>query len=961
MHHSVSAARIRSVALALGALVWVAAFAGLTPAGAQAGTLGFARFEAQTTRGGQPPEYENEPYEFDQAGGHPFALTTSVEFAGEAGKSSDDPKDVLITLPPGLVANPRAVSVCTTIEGTVCPSSSQVGVFLLHAHFEGRPLSLLGPLVSLAPGPGEAARFGLETPLGRFLLSGQLIYRPGGYRFQIASRGLPALGVTGIQITLWGVPAAPAHDAERGLTCIRGEPLGSSTCPAEGGSASGAEEVPFLTLPSECSSATPKLTAWVDSWEEPGNYTPASTTLSSMYGCDRLSFGAEVALRPDSWQAEAPVALDVELGLEQSNAPAGIATADLRDATVTLPAGMTIDPSAAAGARACTQSGPEGIDIPTGLSTDGQSLTPGQLGEGEALGPGGEPLLAAGHCPQASTIGTAEALSPLLARPLQGRVYLAAPGCGGTGQRGCSDADASDGNLFHVYVELGGRGEEHDVGVILKLEGRLRVSLANGQLTLDLDGAPQLPLSHLSIKLFGGSDALLDNPATCSSTRASTEFEPWSAPYSPNLVVSSLYQTGGCSDPAPFAPSLSAGSINVEAGSFTAFTVAVTRVQREQGIAQLQLSAPPGIAATLSSVAPCSSAAASGGACPLTSRVGSSYVAVGGGYQPLWLAGDVYLTAGYDGAPFGLAIVTHATAGPLELGQIVIRARLDVDPHSGALTITSDPLPQMLLGIPLRLRELRLDIDRPGFILNPTDCRKQQVLASIASTQGALVTPSNPFGLADCKVLRFTPKLVASTSAGTSIGAGASLDVRLTQSAGPGSGQANLAKLRIALPRSLPTRLTALQASCPAATFATNAAACPASSVIGIARASTPLLSGTLLGPVYMIAHGRGAFPAPTVVLEDQQGLRLDLTGSTTLERGGRTAIAFSALPDMPLRSVELYLPRGPHSALTATANPCATALSLPIELGAQNGRVIHQTARIAVLGCRSAPRHPKR
>ena len=558
-------------------------------------------------------------------------------------------------------------------------------------------------------------------------------------------------------------------------------------------------------------------------------------------------------------------------------------------------------------------------------------------------------MLAPGHCPPASTIGTAEALSPLLARPLQGRVYLAAPGCGGAAGQNCGEADAADGNLLRIYAELGGRGEEHREGVIVKLEARLRVSPATGQLTLDLPGAPQLPLSHLSIKLFGGSDALLDNPNTCASVRASAELEAWSAPFSPNLAVWTPYQASGCSDPAPFAPSLMAGSVNVEAGHFTAFTLAIGRAVREQEVAQLQLRAPMGIAAMLSSVVPCSSAAASGGSCPAASRVGSSQVALGGGYQPLWLDGEVYLTGGYEGAPFGLAIVTHGAAGPLELGQIVIRARLDVDPHTGALTITSDPLAQMVLGIPLRLRDLRLDIDRPGFIFNPTDCREQHVLASIASTQGALATPSNPFGLADCATLRFNPKLAAATSAGASIRAGASLDLRLTQSAGPGSGQANLAKLRIALPRSLPTRLIALQASCPAAKFATNAAACPAASIIGVARASTPLLSEALLGPVYMVAHGRGSFPAPTVVLEGQRSLRLDLTGSTTLERGGRTSIAFTTLPDMPMRSVELYLPRGPHSALTATANPCAAPLSLPVELGAQNGRVIHRTMRIAV------------
>jgi hypothetical protein len=956
-----STVRARGAAIALVALACVVSAAGPTASGAQAGTLGFTRFEAQTTQGGQPPEYENEPYDFTQAGGHPFALTTSVEFAGEGGKPISDPKDVLIGLPPGLTANPQAVPVCTTSEGTPCPSSSQVGVFVLRAHFNGNTLTLLGPIVNLAPGQGEAARLGLETPLGRFLLSGQLTRGPQGYGLAIAARGLPMLGILEMQTTLWGVPAASAHDGERGLSCMRGESDSPWNCSSSGGVPSGIEQAPFLTLPSECSSAAPKLTAWVDSWQEPGDYAQASVRLPPMSGCDRLPFTAEFTLRPDSWQAEAPVALDLEIGLEQSNSPMGIAAAQLHGASVTLPAGLTIDASAAAGAQACAPSGPEGIGIPTGLSSSGRPLTPGQLGEGEESGPGGEPVLAPGHCPPASTIGTAEALSPLLARPLQGRVYLAAPGCGGAGQQACTEADAAKGNLLRIYAELGGRGEEHGDGVIIKLEGRLRVSPANGQLTLDLLGAPQLPLNHLSIKLFGGSAALLDNPSTCGPTRASAELEPWSAPFSANLEVSSSYQASGCSDPVPFAPSLTAGSVSVEAGGFTAFTLAVTRAQREQGIAQLQLRAPRGIAAMLASVVPCSALAASSGSCPAASRVGSSYIGVGGGYQPLWLGGDVYLTGGYEGAPYGLAIVTRAAAGPLELGQIVIRARLDVDPHSGALSITSDPLPQMLLGIPLRLRDLRLDIDRPGFILNPTDCREQQVLVSIASTQGALAMPASPFGLADCKALRFAPKLAASTSAGTSIGSGASLDVHLSQSAGPGSGQANLAKLRIALPRSLPTRLTALQGSCPAAKFATNAAACPATSVIGVARASTPLLSGALLGPVYMVAHGRGSFPAPTVALESQQGLRLDLTGATNLERGGRTAIAFTALPDMPLRSVELYLPRGPHSALTATANPCAAPLSLPVELGAQNGLVIHRTMRIAVLGCRVSSRHPKR
>jgi hypothetical protein len=973
--------------LAAVALALLAACIGvtLTVASAAAGPLGIAQFEAQTTRGGAPPGYESEPYFFDQAGGHPFALSSTVRFTSEtlAGVEGEvptaDARDVVIDLPPGLIANPQALPRCTTPERQPCPASTQLGVFVLSARFNGKPFSLLGPLLNLAPGPGEAARLGLETPLGRFLLSGRLVHGPQGYGLAIVAHGLPVLGLVEMQTTLWGVPAAPAHDAERGLTCARFQAGAAWTCLAGGDLPSGAEEAPFLTLPGRCSSAGAKLTAWVDSWEQPGSYAQASATLEPMSGCNRLPFGAEVSLWPDSRLAEAPVALDVELGAERSEAATGIAAAPLRSARITLPSGMTIDPSGAAGARACPAGGPEGIGIPTGLDAEGQPLAPGRQGEGEAPGPGGEPQLAPGHCPEASTIGTAEALSPLLARPLQGRVYLGAPGCGGAVRPPCTNADAADGNLLRVYVELGGRGSEPGgrrgeggEGVILKLEGRLRASPATGQLTLELTDAPQLPLDRLAIRLFGGSAALLDNPASCTAASASAELEPWSAPYFPDVAVSAPYPTNGCVEDAPFAPRMVAGSMNVEAGAFTPFTVAVTRAAREQGVSRLQLRAPLGIAAMISSATPCPAPPAGLGECPAAARVGSSEVGIGGGWQPLWLAGDIYLTGPYEGAPFGLAIVTRAAAGPLDLGQIVIRARLDVDPQTGALTITSDPLPQIVLGVPLRLRALRLDIDRPGFIVNPTGCREQQVLASVASAQGALAALSNPFGLADCRALRFAPRLAASTSARPSIANGASLDIRLSQAAGPGSGQANLARLRIALPRSLSTRLTALQAACPATIFAADAAACPAASVVGVARASTPLLPGRLSGPVYLVAHGRGAFPAPVVVLEGD-GLRLDLTGATAIERDGATAIAFDALPDMPLHGIELQLPRGPHSALAAGGALCrgsaapagalatpagaGASLPLPVELAAQNGIVLHRTARIAVRGCPPAPR----
>lgn len=962
-------------------LAIAAATAALSEAEASATPLGVAEFTVQTTHGWQPSTttYEAEPYEFDQAGGHPFALTSTVRFTteelsgGDGPTPTEDPRDLIIDLPPGLLANPRAMPRCETSEGHACPSDSQVGVFLMRAHFDGHDISIVGPLVNLTPAPGEAALFGLETPLGRYSLRGRLVRGQSGYTLSVTADSLPVVGLTEVQTTLWGVPAAAAHDVERGVTCLRLDVEASSpwSCTSEGARSSGVEEVPLLTLPGQCTGTPLQLTAWTDSWEQTGRYASSVTTLPALEGCERLPFEAEVSLRSDTWLAEAPIGLDVELGVRQFETPAGIGSTQLRGALVRLPVGVTIDPSVGAGARACQASGPEGIDIPTGLDARGQPLRPGVLGEGEVLGPGGEARLAPGGCPPASTIGTAEAISPLLAQPLQGRVYLGAPGCGGPGLSACTQADAGDGNLFHVYVELGGRGSTHDEGVVLKLEGRLHVDPADGRLALQILDAPQLPLSRLQIKLFGGSGALLDNPSSCSPASAQAELQSWSAPDLPDLVLSQSYRAEGCPSPSPFAPTLLAGSQDVLAGGFTPFTVAVARGEREQAVSQLALRAPAGVSAMLASVPRCSPVAAASGDCPGATRIGSSSVSVGDGSQPLRLPGAVYLTGPYEGAPFGLVIVTSAVAGPLDLGRIVIRARLEVDPRTAALTIVSDPLPQSVLGVPLHLRELTLAIDRPGFIFNPTRCSAQQVQAWIASTQGAIAAPTNHFGLADCSTLAYSPRLSAQTSARAGIRDGASLTVGLTQPAGPGSGQANSERLRIALPRLLSTRLTSLQSSCPASTFATDPASCPPASVIGLARASTPMLPGEMLGPVYMVAHGRRNLPAPTVVLEGQQGLRLELDGTSALERGGRTAISFAGLPDLPLRSFRLELPRGPHSALAAAGDPCASArivhgkviasLPLSIELGGYNGRVLHRASKIAVVGCPRPRRRPSR
>lgn len=924
---------------------------------AEAQPLGLAGFSIQASRGGESQGA------FTQAGGHPFALTTSVEFEsrpiGGFRAPTADPRDVTIALPPGLLADPEAVASCLQVGGE-CPTDAQVGYFALRAG----SLALSAPIFNMAPSGGGPAELGLDTPLGLIPLQGRLVRTPAGYSLAVVASGLAALGVVGIEITLWGVPAEKAHDGQRGRSCIGDEVTFEANC-SGGGLSDGEEARAFLTMPSDCSTQPPRAIAWADSWQRAGQYVMAEASLDQIDSCDRLPFWPQLAVRPDELAPEAPVGVDMSVSVAASEAPSGVSTPPLRSATITLPQGMSINPAAGAGATACADAGDEGIGMPSGATPDGRALSPGEVGEGEEVGPGGEALLAPGHCPEASTVGVAEAQSPLVAGAISGRVYLAEPLCGAAGQAPCGEEDAADGRLFRFYVELGGRGESRPRGLVLKLAGAIRVNPANGQLTVELADAPQLPLSALELRLFGGPRALLVNPSTCGPASTSSDLQPWGTPYAPDASPGSYYDVTGCSPSPRFQPGLIAGSYDIAAGSFTPFLFDLRREAGEQELSALRFQAPPGLVAVLTGVAECQEQAVAQGACPQSARIGSSAVALGSGAEPLWLNGSVYLTGPYRGAPFGLAIVTDALIGPIDLGPVVIRTRLDVDPTSGALTVTSDPLPRMLVGVPLRLRELRLDIDRRGFIANPTDCRRQQVSATAAANAGALAVVSAPFGLAGCRSLRFAPTVSASTSAATSIHSGASLDLRLGQVAGPGSGQANLQRLRVVLPRVLSTRLTALQSACRAVVFAADPAACPAASLIGVARASTPLLSTALQGPVYLIARGRDQLPAPVVVLQGQ-GVRLDLDASTSIGRRGRIAITFSSLPDLPLRGVELYLPRGAHSALSAAGNLCAAATSahtlpLPLELAAHNGLVIHRNATIAVRGCPRASRHKQR
>jgi hypothetical protein len=373
----------------------------------------------------------------------------------------------------------------------------------------------------------------------------------------------------------------------------------------------------------------------------------------------------------------------------------------------------------------------------------------------------------------------------------------------------------------------------------------------------------------------------------------------------------------------------------------------------------VQVHTPPGLLGMLSSVTLCEEPAANAGDCPESSQIGTTRVASGAGSHPFEIEGRIYLTRGYGGAPFGLSVVTPAVAGPFNLGLVVVRARIAVDPRTSELTVTTDEtgphaLPQIIFGVPLRLQRITVNIDRPGFMFNPTNCGQQQVTARIAGTGQTVAQVASPFAASDCRSLAFEPSFAVGTAGHTSRRFGASLDVKLTYPKGSMGSDANIAKVHVELPRQLPARASTLNKACLAEVFDRDPAACPAGSVVGIARASTPVLPVQLSGPAYFISHGGAEFPSLVVVLQGD-GVRVDLEGETFInKRTNITSSTFRTVPDVPVNSFELYLPEGKYSALAANGSLCKAAarLKMPTEFTAQNGAVMKQSTKIEVSGC---------
>jgi len=860
-----------------------------------------------------------------QAGDHPSGLTTSFavntvmqenpESTHQLATSVNTVKDVVVDLPPGFLGSAVAAPKCTFAElqivPTSCPKDTRVG------HIRSEPLGEDGAnssLYNMVPSKGHIAEFGFTDLLTHtHVVVASVAPTPQGYVARAVAREIPSIPLTFVVTALLGDPAQ-ANETELA-------------------------QVPMFTNPADCSGEPLTTTLYMDSWKSPGQLNAdgspdlegpdpqaegwPSTTYTSppVTGCDLLRFDASMSALPDTAAADSPTGLDFDLTVPQSEEPGMLATPPLRDATVAMPAGMTLDPSAASGLEACSES---------------------QIGwKGGSLSNFTE---AAPTCPEASRVGTVEVTTPLLEKPVVGSVFLA----------------AQDENPFGALLAAYTVVDDPGTGTIVKVPGRLETNPETGQITGRFDENPQLPFSEFKLRFFGGARGELATPQSCGTFTTSSDLMPWSAPESgPDAAPSSSF-TIGSNCALGFAPSFTAGTTNNQAGAFTPFTLTVARRDGEQHLTGLTVTTPPGLLGVLKSVVQCPEPQAAKGECGPGSLIGEATVSSGVGPEPYVVKGGrVYLTGPYNHGPFGLSIVVPAVAGPFNLGNVVTRSSIRINPVTAQVTVVSDPLPLMVdsveglrSGIPSDLRTVNVTINRPGFEFNPTSCAAMSVTATLTGAQGASVPASSQFQAANCANLPFHPSFTAATEGKASKADGAAFIVKVAAK----PGEANIAKTDLTIPAILPSRLTTIQKACLDTVFEANPAGCDEGSVIGTATVHSPDIKSPLTGPAYLVSHGGAAFPDVEFVLQGE-GIELILDGHTDIKKGV-TYSRFETVPDAPIETFETVLPTGPHSALTADVpeklnfDLCGQNIQMPTTIIAQNGAVINQTTKVAIKNC---------
>jgi hypothetical protein len=882
--------------------------------------------------------------ELTQAGAHPFAFTTAFKvnttLNGEGKEIPDgEAKNLILGQIPGFAGDPLATPRCASAEfsdvvdgAASCPDSSALGFASIRASFSpvapGSKEFVFAPVYNLEPPPGVAAKLGFVILNVPVTIEVGLNEKPP-YNIVANITRIPQIVLFySSKVTLWGNPADSAHNALRGKCLNRNyaeEPTSLGLCPVN------IPARPFLTMPRSCKGPL-KTTLFATAWGTPEATSSDEAITPTMTGCNKLGLDADIEARPSGTAAESPAGLEFTMNLEDEGLgnPKGIANADVEKVEATLPAGVTANPSAA-----------EGLGVCTLAQYESASLT----NRG---------------CPEAAKLGGVLVRTPLLEDPIEGSLFLAQPD---------DPAAAGRENPFDTLIALYILIRSERYGIFVGQAGKVEPDPVTGQLRTTFEGIPEVPLSEITVRFREGPRSPLVTPPLCGTYETGALLYPSSGaapvPTTSSFTISSGPNGTGCPPGArPFAPGFEAGSLNNNAGTYSPFYMRLTRKDGEQDMTRFDSVLPPGVTGKIAGVPRCPDSAIAAAkaktgrqelaspSCPAASQIGRVLAGAGVGPALTYVPGSIYLGGPVGSAPLSVIVITPAVAGPFDAGTVVVREALDLDPNTAQVQVNgalSDPIPHILKGIPLKLRDLRVYIDRPGFTLNPTGCEPKSVNATLFGSAADLFSPaddvpanlSSYFQASNCANLAFKPKLGLQLKGATKRGGHSAATATLT----PHKNNANIKAVTTLLPHSQFIDQDHINNPCTRAQFAANA--CPKSSILGTARAFTPLLDEPLEGKVYFRSNG-GERELPDIVADVRgQGFRIIQVGFVD-SKNARIRVRFLSIPDAPVSKIVLKFKGGKEGLLENSENLCARKQVANVKIGAHNGRSVAKKLTIA-------------
>ncbi len=908
--------------MSLRAQSWLVAVLGLAalalaslPAAAEA-DFGFLPGEAgfkvtATSEGGTEPA--------TLAGSHPYSLVTEVSFNRSGSFSDGDLRNFTFDLPPGLIENSLAVPRCgaaqfatprsspfeSSLSGESCSGATQIGIITLESSNGGGETRTFG-VFNLAPRPGSPSRFGF-APYGEPITISPHVRETGReYGLTLELKDFSQqFNVAGFRLVIWGTPWALSHSEQRGNCLNETDPgFGHGRCPVSELSPPHLSEA-YLTLPTSCEEPL-VFRIVANSWQQPNPVERTWTSGEPLVDCAGLPFNPVPRGRLSTNRTTSPTGYDFTLDGTSGPLlnPAGRASSQVKKAVVVLPNGMSVNPSVASGLGTCSEAqfAAESITSPPGAG-----------------------------CPNDSKIGELTIESPLVEGQIEGSMFFATP----------------RENRFGTLVALYMVAKDPDRGIMVRAAGRVDSDPQTGQLTTTFDGLPQLPYSHFNVHFREGQRSPLATPPTCGDYATEVDASPWLDPnfvlhQSSPFTLSAGVGGGPCpSGPvAPFAPQAFGGTLNANASSYSPFYLHLTRNDAEQEITSYSAKLPPGLLGRIAGVPFCPEAqieaakrqsgaeSATAPACPRESQIGTTNTGYGVGQTLSYAPGTLYLAGPYHGSPLSVVAIDSAKVGPFDLGTVVIRSAIRVDRQTAQVSIDSagsDPIPHILDGFPLRLRDIRIYIDKPKFMVNPTSCAPFSLSSTLTGAGGNLgssaddssATAVSPFQVSNCSALGFAPRLAITLVGGHKRSDYPALKAVVT----PRERNANIGKAIVTLPPKLFLAQNHLESVCTPRQFA--AGNCPKNSIYGTATAVTPLLDAPLTGPVYLRSNGNERPLPDLVAVLNGRGIEVEVLGKIDSFKGGLRA-NFDVLPDAPVTKFTMALLGGDHALVVNATNLCA-------------------------------------